>query len=236
MWSALMQGDAVSRSLMALLLGMSVASWVAIVWKTWLLHQSQHHLAQGLAVFWQAPSLAEAHRRVQAHPAHALLGALVHVAHTAHTAHTAASPTSTHPPHVGAAAAPSTLHQQVSTEQRLTRLLRQALDTTQQRFTWGQTWLATVGATAPFVGLLGTVWGIHEALIRIGAEQSLTLEQVAGPVGEALVMTAAGLAVALPAVVAYNLLGRRAAQAQAQLDAFAHDLRALVLEQPTGRC
>lgn len=91
---------------------------------------------------------------------------------------------------------------------------------------WGQTLLATVGATAPFVGLLGTVWGIHHALATLAGSGQIGIEQLAGPVGEALVMTAAGLAVALPAVLAYNLMGRAAGQMEALLEGFAHDLLA----------
>jgi biopolymer transport protein ExbB len=86
--------------------------------------------------------------------------------------------------------------------------------------------LATIGATAPFVGLLGTVWGIHHALGTLAGSGQVDIAQLAGPVGEALVMTAAGLAVALPAVLAYNLLGRSASQLEAVLEGFAHDLHA----------
>jgi len=95
--------------------------------------------------------------------------------------------------------------------------------------------LATVGATAPFVGLLGTVWGVHQALLAVGfGEDGFRIEAVAGPVGEALVMTAAGLAVAIPAVLAYNVLGRRIAQIEAQLEGFAHDLRELFAPSTAG--
>ena len=89
----------------------------------------------------------------------------------------------------------------------------------------GSTLLATIGATAPFVGLLGTVWGIHHALGTLAGSGQVDIAQLAGPVGEALVMTAAGLAVALPAVLAYNLLGRAAGTLEALLEGFAHDLQ-----------
>ena len=88
------------------------------------------------------------------------------------------------------------------------------------------TLLATVGATAPFVGLLGTVWGIYGALIKIGATGSASIDAVAGPVGEALIMTALGLVVAIPAVLAYNAFTRVNRVTLAELDAFAHDLHA----------
>jgi biopolymer transport protein ExbB len=91
--------------------------------------------------------------------------------------------------------------------------------------------LATMGATSPFIGLLGTVWGIYHALISLAQAGQYTLDKVAQPVGESLVMTAAGLGVAIPAVMAYNLLGRRLAAMDATLDALAFDLRAYFLSQ-----
>ncbi len=93
----------------------------------------------------------------------------------------------------------------------------------------GQVVLASVGATAPFVGLFGTVWGIYHALVAIAAAGTVTIDRVSGPVGEALVLTAAGLAVAIPAVLAYNVHGQWAAALEAELEGYAHDLRALAL-------
>jgi biopolymer transport protein ExbB len=89
-----------------------------------------------------------------------------------------------------------------------------------------------VGSTAPFVGLFGTVWGIYHALLAIASSGQVMIDKVAGPVGEALVMTAAGLAVAIPAVLAYNAFVRANRIVLAELDGFAHDLLALVI---TGR-
>jgi biopolymer transport protein ExbB len=91
----------------------------------------------------------------------------------------------------------------------------------------GQVLLATVGSTAPFVGLLGTVWGIYHALTGISNAGQLSIAQVSGPVGEALIMTAAGLAVALPAVLAFNVMGRVINRLEQELEGFAHDLREL---------
>lgn len=108
-----------------------------------------------------------------------------------------------------------------------TRLLRTALGQGVTRLQAGQVVLATVGATAPFVGLLGTVWGIHHALAAMAGSGQISVERLAGPVGEALIMTAAGLAVAIPAVLGYNVLGRRVAQLEAELEGFAHDLLAV---------
>lgn len=93
---------------------------------------------------------------------------------------------------------------------------------------FGQVLLASVGATAPFVGLFGTVWGIYHALVGISAAGNITIEKISGPVGEALIMTAAGLAVAIPAVLAYNVFGKLVAASEADLEGFAHDLRELL--------
>jgi biopolymer transport protein ExbB len=94
---------------------------------------------------------------------------------------------------------------------------------------FGQVLLATVGSTAPFVGLLGTVWGIYHALIGIASAGQITIDKVSGPVGEALIMTAAGLAVAIPAVLAYNIFGRIIGRIEADLEGFALDLRELLV-------
>ena len=111
-------------------------------------------------------------------------------------------------------------------------MLRDALHGVLQRLNYGQVLLATVGATAPFVGLLGTVWGIYHALMTIASAGQISLDKVAGPVGESLIMTAAGLAVAIPAVLAYNWLGRSVSRIEADLEGFARDLRELLLTAP----
>jgi biopolymer transport protein ExbB len=104
------------------------------------------------------------------------------------------------------------------------RALRQAVTRESANMENGLTWLATVGATAPFVGLLGTVWGIYHALIKIGSSGNAGIEAVAGPVGEALIMTAIGLFVAIPAVLAYNFFVRLNRVTNNKFDTFAHDL------------
>jgi biopolymer transport protein ExbB len=111
---------------------------------------------------------------------------------------------------------------------RLTRLLRQGLQSASDRLQYGQILLATVGSTAPFVGLLGTVWGIYLALGGMAQAGQLSIDRVAGPIGEALIMTAAGLAVALPAVLAFNVMGRLVSRLEAELEGFAHDLLELL--------
>jgi hypothetical protein len=119
-------------------------------------------------------------------------------------------------------------------DSQLTRRLRDALHRGLAHLQFGQVLLASIGATAPFVGLFGTVWGIYHALASISMAGSITIEKVSGPVGEALIMTAAGLAVAIPAVLAYNVFGKRVAACEADLEGFAHDLREMVLDRQRG--
>ncbi|MBR4877852.1 MAG: MotA/TolQ/ExbB proton channel family protein, partial [Rhodocyclaceae bacterium] len=102
--------------------------------------------------------------------------------------------------------------------------LRQSLAAATARLESGLTLLASIGSTAPFIGLFGTVWGIYHALIQISASGAATIDKVAGPVGESLIMTAFGLFVAIPAVLAYNAFTRANRLELASLDAFAHDL------------
>ncbi len=202
----LRQGDALTQGVALLMFAMSVASWVVILWKLWFLRRAVADCAAGIAAFWQADSLAEARERLVALEREALVSRLVEA---------------TVPPATGLAASGDRA-------QQLTRSLRDALHLVGDRLQFGQVLLATVGSTAPFVGLLGTVWGIYHALAGLTGGGPVTLDQVAGPVGEALVMTAAGLAVALPAVLAYNVFNRRVARLEAELEGFARDLRDLL--------
>jgi len=114
----------------------------------------------------------------------------------------------------------------MSASDYITRGLRRGLAAEQSRIESGLAVLASIGSTAPFVGLFGTVWGIYHALLGISASGQATIDKVAGPVGEALIMTALGLAVAIPAVLAYNALLRSSRLILSDLDAFAHDLHA----------
>lgn len=206
----LTQGDALSRLAAGLLLLMSVASWSVILWKSWLLRQSGADLARAVAAFWQASALPQAGERAAAFDRRSLLLPLLQAGQA---------------PLAGSLAAAGGRGQQ------LTRALRDALHGVSHRLQFGQTLLASVGATAPFVGLLGTVWGIYQALAGIAGSGQFGVEQLAGPLGEALVMTAAGLVVAIPAVLGYNVLGRRIGRIEAELEGFAHDLRELLLAQ-----
>jgi biopolymer transport protein ExbB len=111
----------------------------------------------------------------------------------------------------------------------LTMSLRRAIGNVQSRMQDGLAFLATVGSTAPFVGLFGTVWGIYHALVKIGMSGQASIDKVAGPVGEALIMTAIGLAVAVPAVLGYNWLVRRNKAAMEEINAFGSDLHSVLL-------
>jgi biopolymer transport protein ExbB len=209
-------GDGVSRAVAVLLLAMSVASWVTILWKAWLLRGGTHGVLRSIAAFWQAPTLADAERDLAAFDARGWIAPTV-AALRAFATRAQRSRDDEGAQNLGTAG---------GHDPRLTRALRDALHTVLRRLQGGQILLATVGATAPFVGLLGTVWGIHGALAGLSgaAGGSITIDRVAGPVGEALVMTALGLAVALPAVLAYNVFGRVIGRIEAELEGFAHDL------------
>ena len=198
--------DPLSAFLALVLLAMSVASWTVIVYKTWFLRRVGTDIAQGKAVFWQASDVAQAVRALQAVDRNAVLTPLAQAQQQL---------------------MPNTLGSQGDVHTQRTRVLRDALHAVLQRLQWGQVLLATVGSTAPFVGLLGTVWGIYHALTGIASAGQLSIEQVAGPVGESLIMTAAGLGVALPAVLAFNVMGRMINRLEHELEGFAHDVRAL---------
>ena len=119
----------------------------------------------------------------------------------------------------------------------MTRHLQNVIDEKVASLQSGMAVLASVGSTAPFVGLFGTVWGIYHALMQIGMAGQATIDKVAGPIGEALIMTALGLAVAIPAVLGYNALVRGNKYVVGRMHRFAHDLHALLVTGariPTG--
>jgi len=186
---------------------MSVSSWVVILWKAWMLHRATADVARSTAAFWQAGSVAEAHQKVAAFDREALVLPLLSATE---------------------AQLPGSLASAGEKSQQLTRVLRNALHRVLDKLQFGQVLLATVGSTAPFVGLLGTVWGIYHALTGIASAGQITIDKVSGPVGEALIMTAAGLAVAIPAVLGYNIFGRLIGRIEADLEGFARDLRELL--------
>ena len=201
------QGGVVSQLVAVLLLLMSVASWVVIVWKTRLLHRAVGDVARSTASFWQSASIEDASQKVAVFDREMLVLPLITATKIQ---------------------AGATLGSSGDKAQQLTRVLRDALHAVLHKLQFGQVLLATVGSTAPFVGLLGTVWGIYHALVGMASAGQVTIDKVSGPVGEALIMTAAGLAVAIPAVLAYNIFGRSIGRIEADLEGFARDLRELL--------
>jgi biopolymer transport protein ExbB len=204
------QGDLITRSVAALLLLMSISAWVVILWKSWLLQRVRNDIERAVPAFWAAPSLESGRDQLAAFDRESALQPLL----------------------AAAMAAPSgqTLEAKGHADSQLTRRLRDALHGVLAQLQFGQVLLASIGSTAPFIGLFGTVWGIYHALISISTAGSITIERVSGPVGEALVMTAAGLAVAIPAVLAYNIFGKLVGSCEADLEGFAHDLREMIMD------
>ena len=204
------QGDVITRSVAVLLLLMSISAWVVIFWKGWLLRRVRVDIDRAVPAFWAAPDLAVGREQLKAFDREGVLDVLVSAA--------MASPSA------------NTLEARGHVDSQLTRRLRDALHAVLGQLQYGQVLLASIGSTAPFIGLFGTVWGIYHALLSISAAGSITIERVSGPVGEALVMTAAGLAVAIPAVLAYNIFGKWVAASEADLEGFAHDLREMLVD------
>ncbi len=204
------QGDAVTRGVAALLLLMSISAWVVIFWKGWLLRRVRNDIERAVPAFWAAPTMEAGRDALAAFDRERALTPLL----------------------AAALAMPpgGTLEARGHADSQLTRRLRDALHGVLAQLQFGQVLLASIGSTAPFIGLFGTVWGIYHALVGISVAGSMSIERVSGPVGEALVMTAAGLAVAIPAVLAYNVFGKRVANSEAELEGFAHDLREMVLD------
>lgn len=210
----LSQSDGVGQALFVILIMMSVASWYFIIIKAWQSLRICRRSAQFLKTFWNAASLeqiAEYLRQTAPEEPFSLL-----------TLHSMAS--SRHHALHGT----ERLNEAGSASDFLIRSMRRVIDEETARLEWGLTVLASIASTAPFVGLFGTVWGVFHALTHIGQGGAATLEQIAGPVGEALIMTGLGLAVAIPAMLAYNACARSNRLVLAKLDAFAHDLFALL--------
>jgi biopolymer transport protein ExbB len=205
--------DAVVRATAWLLLLMSVASWGLILLKTWSWLRVRR-ASRRLELFWGARSIDEAIAQLRPVDSEGIFAPIAAAAAAA-TAN-------------GDAAAADSIAARVDRSERVTRSLRQRINEAASRLEAGLTFLASVGSTAPFVGLFGTVWGIYRALLSIAATGTISIDKVAGPVGEALIMTAFGLAVAIPAVLAYNAFTRVNRVLLAQLDGFAHDLHAFV--------
>jgi biopolymer transport protein ExbB len=210
----LAQTDSIGKVILAIMLVMSVATWYLIVTKGIETLARRRRSTRFLALFWNAPSLVAVERHLeQHHPddpfSHLAYHAIVSSRH--HARHGL-----------------DRLNEAGSGADFLTRSIRRVIDEETAKLESGLTVLASVGSTAPFVGLFGTVWGVYHALVAIGLAGQGTLDRVAAPVGEALIMTAIGLAVAIPAVLAYNALVRSNRIVLAQLDAFAHDVFAFL--------
>ncbi|MBI2381642.1 MAG: MotA/TolQ/ExbB proton channel family protein [Gammaproteobacteria bacterium] len=211
---ALAHGDAVSMSLLGLMAAMSLLSWYFILtkaWGSWVLRRKSQRFE---ALFWNATDLAEVSHEIQTHGAEEPFAHLASHAIFAREHH--------------ARAGHAKLNESGSLADFLTRTMRRVIDEETARLESGLTLLASVASTAPFVGLFGTVWGVFHALMGISTAGAATLDKVAGPVGEALVMTGLGLAVAIPAVLAYNSVTRFNRVYLARLDTFAHDLFAFL--------
>jgi biopolymer transport protein ExbB len=207
-WEA---GDAVTHTVAWILLAMSVASWYVILWRGWSAWAIRRGSRAALERFWSARTLEEAIEALEREDRERIFAPLAEKARRA-----------------AQAPADASLGATVDRAELITRVLRQEITRASARLESGLTFLASVGSTAPFVGLFGTVWGIYHALIAIASSGQVMIDRVAGPVGEALVMTAAGLAVAIPAVLAYNAFGRFNRVVMVELDGFAHDLLALL--------
>jgi len=216
------QADVVGKTLLVCLVLMSIASWVIIAIKGVSLLARRGRSNAFLGFFWNATSLEAVAGEIATH------GARDPFSHLASHAMNAQA----HHAKYGAAK----LEEAGTSSEFVTRTIKKVLDEEVSRLDNGLTVLATVGATAPFVGLFGTVWGVYHALVAIGMSGSGTLDKVAGPVGEALIMTGLGLAVAIPAVMGYNWLTRANRVMAARLDAFAYELHTFVsMGQALGR-
>ncbi len=209
----LAEADAVIWFTAITLLIMSVISWTLIIAKGRGTQKIRKSVGQGIALFWQAESLESGLEKMKSSQAAGSMSGMVHAA------------IALQKPPEG-----QSLDSRSTQEDRITRCLRSALHNTTAELESGLVTLASIGATSPFVGLFGTVWSIYQALVSISGESQVMLEQVSGPVGEALVMTAFGLFVAIPAVLAYNALTRSNRIILAELDGFANDLRAHLLQ------
>jgi len=204
------QTDGVGRSVLIVLLLLSVASWYLILTRALANWLAMRRAEAFLSRFWQSRTLAD----VAALPEDNAFAAMTRRA--------------------GEAAEEARRQGEVNLAvagglaEYLTRVLHNEVDREAAQVEHGLTVLASAGSAAPYIGLFGTVWGIYHALVQIGMSGQGTLDKVAGPVGEALIMTALGLAVAIPAVLAYNAFNRRNRMWLSRLESFAHDLYVLL--------
>ncbi|MFY3138984.1 MotA/TolQ/ExbB proton channel family protein [Achromobacter xylosoxidans] len=208
------QSDFVGKTLFIILILMSLVTWYLILVKVGSNISMRRRSADFLNKFWNSSSLEQVEHEITTH------GARDPFSHLAsHAMHAQA-----HHNKFGA----TKLEEAGSNGDFVTRTMRKVIDEETAKLENGLTVLASVGSTAPFVGLFGTVWGVYHALVGIGLSDGVTINRIAGPVGEALIMTGLGLAVAIPAVLAYNTFVRNNRVYLSRLDAFAHDLFAFL--------
>jgi len=210
LWS---QGDMVIKAVAIMLLLMSIASWYVIAVRSWGLFRLRKPV-RALNDFWHAQSFAEGLHILGPNGEENPFRQLAEEGQAALDHH------SNHK---------TDLHGHLPLGEWLTACLRGSIDESAERLQRGLAVLASVGSTAPFIGLFGTVWGIYHALVGIGVSGSASIDKVAGPVGEALIMTAFGLAVAIPAVLGYNALNRGNKGVLGKLNRFAHQLHAYLI-------
>jgi biopolymer transport protein ExbB len=209
-------GDIITRCILSALLIMSVLSWTVILIKLWTITRIKRVTRQAEAQFWKADRFEDGLRSLGAHasgstPRDNPLLALALAGEEAAAHH---QQTQSH------------LHDRIDVSDWITRRLQDTMDDAIARMQSGLAVLASIGSIAPFVGLFGTVWGIYHALILIGETGQTSIDHVAGPVGESLIMTAFGLFVAIPAVLGYNGLTRANKSIVTRLKRFAHGLHA----------
>ena len=214
----IMQGGFVSIAVAVILLMMSVASWYFIVVKTIQIIKLKRQIDQDITAFWNAPSLQSALQNGLKSTNQSPSGLLAEQAVNAAQHH------QTHAKNHDL----TTISEACSHDEFIARNMRRNMSHTSAKLESGLSVLASVGSVSPFVGLFGTVWGIYHALASISASGQATLDKVAGPVGEALIMTAIGLAVAIPAVLAYNTFVKQNRVMMATLENFAQDLHTLL--------
>jgi biopolymer transport protein ExbB len=210
------QGDLVTRSVLVLLLCMSLASWIVMILKTLNLAMYARQ-AREIEAFWHAKDFAQGIHILAAYPESPFMALALEGEKAAK--HVRA-------PENGVQHA---LHEGFDFSDWLTRSLQNGIDDATAGLQSGLAILASAGSTAPFIGLFGTVWGIYHALMAIGMAGQASLDKVAGPIGESLIMTALGLAVAIPAVLGYNAIVRGNKKVLSRLNRFAHDLHAYFL-------
>jgi biopolymer transport protein ExbB len=203
-------GDLVSKATIAILVIMSMGTWYIIITKVYEQAKMGAQARQAEKSFWSAPSVSKGAAGLKEGSPYRFIAESGLEATTKHGG----------------------LQGSVDANTWISMSIQRAIENVQSRTQDGLAFLATVGSTAPFVGLFGTVWGIYHALTAIGIAGQASIDKVAGPVGEALIMTAIGLAVAVPAVLGYNWLIRRNKAAMEQVRGFGADLHAVLLSAP----